>query len=411
MSGNSHFQPAVLKLAKDSFIFVEGKQNADKFYIVKEGKVRVLRENEDLVGSILSNGDIFGTISVMAGHGYIMSAVAVTDVTLLVIERKQYGDLVRKTNSIAMKNIKTFSVRLRELNDHLSERMLKSTFPTDNSLALFQIGEYYEKTRKINHAVYAYHQYINHCPNADNVDDVKKKLEELLPRVTVDRPFFPENTMVQSYPKDCLLFAEGEKGNNLYIIQSGSVKITKIVNNQEIVLAILKKSDIFGEMAMLDDKPRAATAEVYEDCKLLAVNKDNFSKLIQDQPDMVVKLTSLMAERIWLLYRQLDNTFIEEPMGRLFDALIIQLEKNKVDLTTRDSYLCSFGYKELMGMAGLAVERADGLYKKFLDTKKITIIEEKLQVTNVSETFKEAEYYRNMQKKENSIRVSRENKE
>jgi len=407
MSTHIHFQPAILKLAKDSFIFVEGKPNADKFYIVKEGKVRVIRENEDLVGSVLGHGDIFGTISVMAGHGYIMSAVAVTDVVLLVIERKQYGDLVRKTNSIAMKNIKTFSVRLRELNEHLSERLLKSTFPTDTSIALLQIGEYYEKARKINHAVYAYHQYIINCPEAKNAAEIKKKIEELLPRISTDRPYYPENTMLQTYPRDCLLFAEGEKGNNLYIIQSGSVKITKIVNNQEIVLAILKKSDIFGEMAMLDDKPRAATAEIYEDCTLLAVNKDNFSKLIHDQPDMVVKLTSLMAERIWLLYRQLDNTFIEVPLGRLFDALIIQLEKNRVDLTSRDSYLCSFGVKELMGMAGLETERADGLYNKFIETKKVKIVEERIQVTNVSDAFKEAEYYRNIQKKENAIKESK----
>jgi len=407
MSNNVHFMPSIFKLSKDSFIFVEGKQNADKFYIVKEGKVRIVRENEDLYGSVMNPGDIFGVISVMAGHGYITSAVAVTDVTLLVIERKQYGDLVRKTNSIAMKNIKTFSLRLRELNNHLSERMLKSTFPLDNSLALLQIGEYYEKTRKINHAVYAYHQYITNCPNAANAGETKKKIEELQSRITVDRPFYPENTMIQTYPRDCLLFAEGEKGNNLYIIQSGSVKITKIVNNQEIVLAILKKSDIFGEMAMLDDKPRAATAEIFEPCTLLAVNKDNFSKLIQDQPDMVVKLTSLMAERIWLLYRQLDNTFIEEPLGRLFDALIIQLEKNRVDLTSRDSYLCSFGYNELMGIAGMQVERADGLYKKFMETKKVTIVENRLQVSNVSDAFKEAEYYRNMQKKENAIKESK----
>jgi len=404
-----HFQPAVLKLAKDSFIFVEGKPNADKFYIVKEGKVRIIRENEDLQGNIMNPGDIFGTISVMAGHGYIMSAVAVTDVSLIVIERKQYGDLVRKTNSIAMKNIRQFSVRLRELNDHLSLRLSK-TASADDSSVLFQIGEYYEKSRKINHAVYAYQQYVNHCPDAENAEDVMKKIEELKARVTLDRPSYSANAMLQTYPKDCLLFTEGEKGDTLYIIQSGSVKITKIVNNQEIVLAVLKKSDIFGEMAMLDDKPRAATAEIYEDCALLAVNKDNFSKLIHEQPDMVVKLTSMMAERIWLLYRQLDNTFIEEPMGRLFDALIIQLEKNRVDLTSKDSYMCSFGYKELMGMAGLAVERADGLYNKLIETKKITIVEEKLQVKNISEAVREAEYYRNKQKKENAIMDSKKNK-
>ena len=410
MAHSAHFQPAVLKLAKDSYIFVEGKPNADKFYIVKHGKVRIVRENENLEGDILTPGDMFGVISVMAAHGYIMSAVAVTDVTLLVIERKQYGDLVRKTNSVAMKNIKQFSIRLRELNDHLSSRLSKTAAADDPSV-LFHIGEYYEKARKINHAVYAYHQYAEHSPNADNIEDVKKKIEELQPRVTSDRPSFPANAMIQTYPKDCVLFAEGEKGHNLYIIQSGSVKITKIINNQEIVLAVLGKSDIFGEMAMLDDKPRAATAEIYEDCTLLAVNKDNFSKLITDQPDMVVKLTSLMAERIWLLYRQLDNTFIEEPMGRLFDALICQLEKNRVELTSRDSYQCSFGYKELMGMAGLAVERADGLYNKFVETKKIKIVDEKILVSNVSEALKEAEYYRNKQKKANAITDSKTSKD
>ena len=408
MSAPVHFKPSILKLSKDSYIFVEGKPNADKFYIVKEGKVRIIRENEDLAGNIIGHGDIFGTISVMAGHGYIMSAVAVTDVTLLVIERKQYGDLVRKTNSIAMKNIKQFSVRMRELNDHLSERMLKSSSAADSSV-LFEIAEYYEKKQNINHAVYVYHQYLNNCPDGEKINEAKEKLDKLQNYVTVDRPSYPANTMLQKYPKDCLLFAEGEMGNNLYIIQSGSVKITKIVNEQEIVLAILKKSDIFGEMAMLDDKPRAATAEIYEECTLLAVNKDNFSKLIHDQPDMVVKLTSMMAERIWLLYRQLDNTFIEEPIGRLFDALIIQLEKNKVDLTSWEPYQCSFGYKELIGMAGLAVDRADGLYNKFLDTKKVSVVEDKLQVNNVSDTFKEAEYYRNMQKKENAVRDSKKN--
>jgi len=407
MSRHIHFKPAILKHSKDTYIFVEGKPNADKFYIVKEGRVRLLRENEDLIGNVLGPGDIFGTISVMAGHGYIASAVAITDVTLLVIERKQYGDLIRKTNSIALKNIQQFSVRMRDLNEHLSERMVKSASADDSSV-LFGIAEYYNNSGKVNHAVYAYQQYINNCPGGDKIPDAKQKIEKLQPIVSVERPSYPANTMVQIYPKDCLLFAEGETGHNLYIIQSGSVKMTKIVNNQEIVLAVLGKSDIFGEMAMLDDKPRAATAEVYEDCTLLSVNKDNFSKLIHDQPDMVEKLTSLMAERLWLLYRQLDNTFIEDPLGRLFDALVIQLEKNRVDLTSRDSYPCDFGCKELMGMAGLAVERADGLYGKFIDTKKIMIADEKIIVINVNEAFKEAEYYRNMQKKENAIRESKE---
>jgi CRP-like cAMP-binding protein len=403
-----NFQPAVIRLAKDSYIYVEGKANADKLYIVKEGKVRIIREAGDSQGTETGPGDMFGVVSVMASHGYIESAVAITDVVLLVIERKQYGDLIRKANTVAIKNIKQFSIRMRELNDALSKQMLKSgkeiESAAEDSSVLFKIGEYYENARKLNQALYSYEQYLIHCPNAQNIDEVNKKIETIKNYSQSSRPEYPPNTMVQTYPKECLLFAEGEKGNNLFIIQNGSVKITKIVNNQEIVLAVLGKSDIFGEMAMLDDKPRAATAEVYEDCTLLAVNRDNFSKLISDQPDMVVKLTSMMSERIWLLYRQLDNTFIENPLGRLFDALIIQLEKNRVDLNSKDPYQCSFGYKELLGMAGIADVPGDGLYNKFIAAKKVTINNDKIQVNNVSDTLKEAEFYRKAQKKDNAIK-------
>jgi len=402
-----NFQPAILRLTKDSYIFVEGKANADKFFIIREGKVRIIREAEQAEGAVAGPGDMFGVVSVMATHGYIESAVAITDVTLLVIERKQYGDLIRKANSVAIKNIKQFSVRMRELNDALSKRMIKSAAPEDSS-TLFKMGEFYEKAGKVNQALYSYKQYVSHYPNSENVEAANTKIAKLMGSVKSERPEYTSSTMVQAFPKDHLLFAEGESGQNLYIIQTGSVKITKIVNGQEIVLAVLNKSDIFGEMAMLDDKPRAATAEIYEDCKLLAVNKDNFSKLITDQPDMVVKLTSIMSERIWLLYRQLDNTFIENPLGRLYDALIMQLEKNRVDLNSKESYQCSFGYKELLGMAGIKEVKGDNLYHDFLSAKKVTVQNDKLTVNSVVEAFKEAEFFRKTQKKDNAIREKKQ---
>jgi CRP-like cAMP-binding protein len=403
-----NFQPAIVRLTKDSYIFVEGKQNADKLYIIKEGKVRIIREATGAQGNEAGPGDMFGVVSVMASHGYVESAVAITDVVLLVVERKQYGDLIRKANSVAIKNIKQFSIRMRELNDALSLRLSKSTAASDSSV-LFQIGLFYEKNGKVNQAVYSFQQYLKHCPDAENAEEVQKKINDLTPKIKAARPEYTSSTMVQTYPKDNLLFAEGESGQSLYIIQNGSVKITKIVNDQEIVLAVLNKSDIFGEMAMLDDKPRAATAEIYEECTLLAVNQANFSKLISDQPDMVVKLTSMMSERIWLLYKQLDNTFIENPLGRLYDALIIQLEKNRVDLNSKDSYQCTFGYNELLGMAGIVEIRGDGLYNNFVSAKKVSIVNEKILVNSVSEVLKEAEFFRKTQKKENAIRDRKEN--
>jgi len=395
---SDNFQPAVVKFARDSYILVEGKPNADKFYIIREGKVHVSRAAETAKeGSVAGSGEMIGLVSAMAAHGYIESAQAVTDVTLLAIERKQYGDIVRRSAPLAINTIRQFSQQMRSLDEAVSRRALKSAAANDPS-HLCQIGEFYEKAGRHNQALYSYQQYIAYNPTAENVEQIKKRIEKIQPRVTAARPVYTPDTMIQKYPKNNLLFAEGESGHNLYIIQSGSVKITKIVNNQEVVLAVLNKGDIFGEMAILEDKPRAATAEIYEDSTLLAVNRANFADLISAQPDMVVKMATLMSERIWHLYRQLANTLIEDPLGRIYDALIIQLEKNRIDLSSKDAYQCGFGFDELAGMAGISKLESKELYTKILSAKKVTLKDDKILISSVSEVFKEAEYHRKMEK-------------
>jgi len=393
------FQPVGVKFAKDSYIIVEGKPNADKFYIIKEGKVRIIREADRVMpeANMAGPGEMFGVVSAMSSHSYIESAIAVTDVALLAVERKQYGALIRKSIPVAINTIRQFSQRLRSLDETLSRRASKST-ASDDASHLFHVAEYYDRAGKYSQAQYSYQQYLSHCPNAENAEQVKSKIERAKSRASVARPDYPPGTMVQSYPKDTLLFAEGESGNNLYIIQTGSVKITKIINNQEVVLAVLNKGDIFGEMAMLENKPRAASAEIYEDSKLLAVNRKNFTTLINDQPDMVVRLTMLMSERIWLLYRQLSNTLIENPMGRIYDALLIQLEKNRVDLNSHNPYLCSFGVKELVGMAGITEKESGDMCQRVLAAKKIALVTDKVFISNIAEVLKEVEYYHRAQK-------------
>jgi len=392
------FQPIIVKLKKDSYVFVEGKPNADRFYIVREGNVQIIREAiNSKAGSILGPGEMFGLVSALAGHGFIESAVAKTDVTLLAVERNQYGGLISKVNSFAISSVKSFSQKLRELDVALSQRTLK-TASVDAPSHIFQIGEYYEKSGRPSQALYAYRQYLAHCPNAENADAVKTKIASMAKTVTNPQKEYPPDTMVQAYPKGHLLFAEGESGNTMYIVQAGQVKITKIVDNKEVVLAVLEKGDILGEMAIVENKPRAATAEVCEDCTLLAINRKNFSTLIKEQPDMVVRMATLMSERIWLLYRQLDNTFIENPLGRIYDALLIQLEKNRIALNSRDPYQFNFGYSELMGMAGLSENENKRFDRKITGDGKISFVNEKVMINDISAMSKEAAFYRRAQK-------------
>ncbi|HRY55383.1 MAG TPA: Crp/Fnr family transcriptional regulator, partial [Spirochaetia bacterium] len=182
------------------------------------------------------------------------------------------------------------------------------------------------------------------------------------------------------------------------IIQKGSVKITKIVDNNEVLLAVLKSGDIFGEMALLENKPRSANAVAFEDAYLLAVNKANFERMVSTQPQIVTRLTTLLAERIWFIYKQLANTLLSDPLGRMYDALLMQLEKNRIPLKAGAAYTFEFGPKELVGMVGLPVNEGSLVVHKLLENSKIRLAENKLLVLDVTEIEKQTEYYRKMQK-------------
>jgi CRP-like cAMP-binding protein len=190
-------------------------------------------------------------------------------------------------------------------------------------------------------------------------------------------------------------------GDELYVIQKGSVKIVKIVGSKEILLAVLKIGDIFGEMAVLESKPRAASAIAYADCQILAINKVNFSAMISAQPQIVARLTTLLAERIWFIYKQLANTLLSDPVGRIYDALQIQLEKNRVALKSNSSFTFDFGPKELANMVGLSSADGDKIVRKLLENRNFLIVKDKLYIVNISEVARQAEYYRKAQIRSN----------
>jgi CRP-like cAMP-binding protein len=197
-----------------------------------------------------------------------------------------------------------------------------------------------------------------------------------------------------------MIFSEGEPGDELYIIQKGTVKIVKIVDNKEVLLAVLKTGDIFGEMALLESKPRSAGAAAYEDCVVLAVNRTNFARMIETHSQIIARLTTLLAERIWFIYKQLANTLIADPRSRMYDALLIQLEKDRIDLTSGRSHIFNFGPLELFNMVGLSRQEGMRVFRGMMETGRIQVIQDKVMVMNVLEIRRQSDYLKKLQKKE-----------
>jgi CRP/FNR family cyclic AMP-dependent transcriptional regulator len=113
-------------------------------------------------------------------------------------------------------------------------------------------------------------------------------------RVVTELNLFKYETDVLSFREGQEIFKEGEPGDVMYIIRQGMVQIWA----GNMVLATLRDGDIFGEMALIDNKPRSATAVALSDCKVLPVDAERFTFLVQETPYFALEVLRIMAERL-----------------------------------------------------------------------------------------------------------------
>lgn len=381
---------------KDSYIVVEGQNTADRFYIIQSGHVHCLHKSKVPVSNnnnnILGPGDFIAVIPCLSNHLQIETVIAMTDVVCISVRRDQYPDLIERNTPVAMKIIRTFANKMRLLNENLTKLTLNNVVQ-ESPEQIFASAAYYEKERKFDIAVFGYYQYLKANPRGPNAAIAKQKFIALKPR-TKAVYFEPTQDLVRSYPKGTMVFSECQSGAEMYIIQEGSIRITKVVEGQEVILAVLKKGDMFGEMALLENKPRSASAIAHEDCKLMTVNRKNFDQMVTTQPQIISRLTTTLADRLWSMDRQLTNTQLGEPLWKLLDMLELQIEKAKVPLDKTTGYQTDLSMQDLVDMCGLPQNQQPKAFVDFQNDFHVKIVKGKIFVNNCAELAKQAAFYR-----------------
>ena len=94
----------------------------------------------------------------------------------------------------------------------------------------------------------------------------------------------------KKYPKDSTLFVEGMAGEVLYIIKAGAVEIIKKTEKGEVVLSTLGPGEFLGELSLIDDSKRSATARVSADSFLVVITKKCFQDMLKGDPLITSKL-------------------------------------------------------------------------------------------------------------------------
>jgi CRP/FNR family transcriptional regulator, cyclic AMP receptor protein len=99
-------------------------------------------------------------------------------------------------------------------------------------------------------------------------------------------------------PKGSLIFRQGDAGDQMFLIGDGRVRLFLEAEGYQKEFAVLGPGEFFGELSLLDDAPRTATAEAVEDTILLPISRDVFAMLVQDDLDTVFRMMRIQGERL-----------------------------------------------------------------------------------------------------------------
>jgi CRP-like cAMP-binding protein len=141
----------------------------------------------------------------------------------------------------------------------------------------------------------------------------------------------PDESLVQrfgkAYRRGAVLFREGDPGHEMYVVQSGRVNIAKHVGDVEKVLSSLGPGEFFGEMSILNNKPRSATAICAEDSRLLVVDAKTFEAMIRGNAEIAVRMIKKLADRLQETNEQIENLLFHDASTRVVHFLATAAER------------------------------------------------------------------------------------
>ncbi len=135
-----------------------------------------------------------------------------------------------------------------------------------------------------------------------------------------------EETLFQRFGKEfaqgTVLFKEGDGGKDMYVVQSGKVAISKKVRDGEKVLAMLGPGEFFGEMSIIANKARNATAVVEQDAKLLVIDPKTFEGMIRGNSEIALRMIKKLAERLAEADSTIENLMLSDPASRVVQRIL-----------------------------------------------------------------------------------------
>lgn len=176
-----------------------------------------------------------------------------------------------------------------------------------------------------------------------------------------------ETSSETSFSKNEVIFLESDEGDSLFVIKKGKVKISRMnEDGKEVILAILKDGDFFGEMSIFDGQCRSATVTAINESEVIILRRDDFMNIIEKDPLISISLLREMTRRLRKADTQIKRLSLLKAKDRVASTLLqlIDIDKACNEKTVEIRNLPS--QKDLAKMAGTSREMISRSLNNFI---------------------------------------------
>lgn len=184
----------------------------------------------------------------------------------------------------------------------------------------------------------------------------------------------------KDFPAGTVLFEEGQPGDHMYVVTSGQVEIRRKVGDTDRVLAVLMPGDFFGEMAILNGRPRSATAVTRVDSRLLVVEGRMFEAMLRARPEIALHIIKTLATRLENANQHVELLLLPTPNHKVVQCLRHMAEEQMLlaggEVTAGTAILVPKRVEDIAVRVGLAVAEVNDVVDRLRAARLLLLTED-----------------------------------
>jgi CRP/FNR family transcriptional regulator, cyclic AMP receptor protein len=282
---------------ESDYVFRAEDRSMD-FYVVREGRIEIRKDTPfgpQILGSLVAD-TIFGEMNFIDRTHRSSDAVAVEPSAAYTFSFSALDQLMDEDKELAVglhwAFWRSLAEKVRDANDQL-----KLFFQEDAKKG--QGRKRAEGTREVQQVT---------VKSEDKVDLFRERGLS-----AAEMKLLATFSTEERFREGSMIFREGERGDKLYIVLDGRVRISKFIPGVgEEALTVLDRGDFFGEMALIDDKPRSADAKAHEqDATVLSIDRATLNEILSMDPHASLQFLNLLCRMISRRLREINDKIVQ----------------------------------------------------------------------------------------------------